>query len=148
MRCELCHRVTFCIHINYNHEKLCADCYNGNLGLKYFQLKEFACRCCGEVKMDVEFLLRLDSARERAGIPFKINSGYRCAAHNKDVGSKSTSSHIKGLAADIRATTSRQRFIIEAALFAEGFKRMGEYPAFIHVDLDRTKPQMVKWRGK
>ena len=147
MRCEKCQCETFAIHINYNHEKLCADCYNGGLGLKYFQLKEFACKCCGEVKMDVEFLLRLDSARERAGIPFIINSGYRCAAHNRAVGGNQNSAHMDGLAADIRATTSRQRFIIEAALFAEGFERMGEYTTFIHVDLDKTKPQMVKWRG-
>jgi len=146
MRCDQCRCETFVIHINDNHDKLCEDCYNG-MKLKYFQLKEFACKCCGEVKMDKEFLQRLDSARARAGIPFKINSGYRCPKHNQEVGGNPNSAHMSGLAADIEAKTSRQRFIVDDALHAEGFKRMGEYSTFIHVDADNAKPQMVKWRG-
>jgi hypothetical protein len=145
MLCEKCQGQTCVIYINDNHEKLCSDCYNG-MKLNNFKMSEFACKCCGEVKMDEEFLQRLDSARQRVPAKFIIESGYRCPKHNQAVHSKSTSSHIKGLAADIRAVGSRYRFWITQGLILEGFTRIGEGDTFIHVDLDRQKPPMVKWR--
>lgn len=36
-------------------------------------------------------------------IPVSISSGYRCLALNRAIGSKDTSDHIKGMAADIKA---------------------------------------------
>lgn len=43
----------------------------------------------------------LDPLRERYGKPIIVNSGYRCPALNKAVKGSKTSSHMKGLAADI-----------------------------------------------
>ena len=43
----------------------------------------------------------LDPIREMWGKPLHVNSGYRCPALNKAVGSKPTSQHLKGEAADI-----------------------------------------------
>ena len=39
MRCEKCHKVTFCIHIDSDHAKLCPECYEGDMSLneKQFQ---------------------------------------------------------------------------------------------------------------
>ena len=43
----------------------------------------------------------LDDARHKAGVSFVITSGVRCSSHNRAVGGKKSSSHLKGLAADI-----------------------------------------------
>lgn len=95
--------------------------------------------------MDTYFLNMLDSARDLAEIPFIVNSGYRCPAHNAHVGGTSTSSHLKGLAADIRATTSSQRFAMLSALLEVGFKRIGIGKTFIHIDRDKSKTSKVVW---
>ena len=43
----------------------------------------------------------LDPLREKYGKPIHVNSGYRCPALNSAVKGSKTSSHLKGLAADI-----------------------------------------------
>ena len=75
--------------------------------MKHFELSEFDCPCgkC-TASMDGEFLDALDEARELAGVPFSINSGYRCIEHNKSVGGSKTSSHMLGVAAISAATPS------------------------------------------
>jgi zinc D-Ala-D-Ala carboxypeptidase len=98
-----------------------------------------------ELNMDEEFLQRLDEAREYAGIPFIINSAWRSKEDNKRVGGKPNSSHLKGLAVDIKATNSRQRGLILDALRSVGFSRIGIAKTFIHVDLDFDKDQDVTW---
>jgi hypothetical protein len=54
--------------------------------MQHFNIEEFACHCCGKIAMDEAFLARLEKAREIAGVPFKITSGYRCPKHNAVVG--------------------------------------------------------------
>ena len=54
----------------------------------------------------------LDPLRERYGKPITVNSGYRCSALNKAVGGSKTSQHIKGLAADITAGSSKENKIL------------------------------------
>jgi len=95
--------------------------------------------------MNQEFLLKLDEARERAGIPFVINSAYRSPEHNAKIGGKPNSSHLKGLAVDISVTNSRQRFIVLNALLEVGFTRIGIADTFLHVDLDSEKSKDVIW---
>lgn len=95
--------------------------------------------------MDQEFLLKLDRAREVAQIPFVINSAWRSVEKNKEVGGKSNSSHLKGLAVDISVTDSRSRFIVLKALIQAGFNRIGVAKTFIHVDDDKDKDPEVVW---
>ena len=95
--------------------------------------------------MNQEFLLKLDRAREVAQIPFKINSAWRSAEKNQEVGGKPNSSHLKGLAVDISVTDSRQRFIVLKALIEVGFHRIGVAKTFIHVDDDKSKDPEVVW---
>ena len=97
-----------------------------------------------EDNMNADFLNKLDEAREYAGIPFVINSAYRSPTHPLSI-KNPTSSHIKGLAVDIRCNTSRNRFIILDALIAVGFNRIGIADTFIHVDLDLSKSDNVIW---
>lgn len=97
-----------------------------------------------EANMDKKFLFVLDEAREFAGIPFIINSAYRSPDHPESI-KNPTSSHIKGLAVDIKATDSATRFKIVEALVSVGFTRIGIADTFIHVDLDFDKTQNVIW---
>tara|TARA_R110000796_G_scaffold31086_4_gene82680 strand:- start:127 stop:450 length:324 start_codon:yes stop_codon:yes gene_type:complete len=97
-----------------------------------------------EENMNESFLNKLDEAREYAGIPFIINSAYRSPGHPLSI-KNPTSSHIKGLAVDISAKDSRERFIILDALIAVGFSRIGIADTFIHVDMDFDKSQNVVW---
>lgn len=97
-----------------------------------------------ESNMDKKFLFVLDEAREFAGIPFIINSAYRSPDHPESI-KNPTSSHIKGLAVDIKATDSVTRFKIVEALVSVGFTRIGIADTFIHVDLDFDKTQNVIW---
>ena len=113
--------------------------------MKYFKKGEFSCPHCGRNEMDADFMVRLDEAREKAGVPFRINSGFRCEEHNQQVGGKPDSAHTKGLAADIKATTSGDRFAILQALYSLGFVRVGIAKTFIHVDADPEKPQDMTW---
>ena len=113
--------------------------------LQYFKLSEFECPCCGANEMKTEFVERLDRARDLAGVPFRINSGYRCREHNKAVGGKPSSSHLIGWAADIACLTSSARLKIVRALLDVGFDRIGVAKTFIHVDSDPTKPPGVMW---
>ena len=97
-----------------------------------------------ENNMNKDFLFVLDEAREFAGIPFVINSAYRSPEHPLSIKNPS-SSHIKGLAVDIKATDSITRFKIVKALIEVGFTRIGIADTFIHVDLDLDKTQDVIW---
>jgi uncharacterized protein YcbK (DUF882 family) len=98
-----------------------------------------------EYKMDADFLAKLDKARELANIPFTINSAYRNADQNARAGGKPNSSHLKGLAVDIRANDSSTRYIVLNALISVGFNRIGVASSFIHVDDDKEKANNVIW---
>lgn len=112
----------------------------------YFNEKELTCPCgCGRKITDEEFIFQLNVARHKAGIPFKLNSKYRCKDYNAKVGGSKTSSHMKGLAVDISCTDSRKRFIIVQALMYAGFDRIGIASNFIHVDNDKEKDGKVIW---
>jgi len=119
--------------------------------LKNFKLEEFDSpdfKGSGK-NMDADFMQLLDRARTEAGIPFKINSGYRTESHNAKVGGKPKtntskgSSHMYGLAADIGCTDSVTRSTIIAALIKVGFKRIGIAKTFLHTDLDNDKPNAI-----
>ena len=112
--------------------------------MKYFKIQEFVCKCgCKQAPMNKELLERLDRARELAGIPFKINSGFRCIGHNKAVGGSKNSSHLKGIAVDIACTNDGTRWILIKALIDAGFTRIGVAKSFIHVDIDKDKNSAI-----
>lgn len=113
--------------------------------MRNFKITEFACKCCGQTHMEDSFLDKIDAARDIAGVPFSINSGYRCEAHNKNVGSTS-GNHPAGRAADISATDSATRMKILRGLIMTGFNRIGVHPQFIHADnMDEIGRPKVCW---
>ena len=116
--------------------------------LDYFSLEEFDSpdQKGSGANMNPDFLAMLEYAREKAGIPFVITSGYRTPAHNRKVGGVTNSAHTKGRAADIRYQTEKDaEKIIRAALDA-GFKRIGIGNRFIHLDNDFTLPTPAIWK--
>ena len=115
--------------------------------LKNFKLEEFDSpdfKGSGK-NMDADFMQLLDRARTEAGIPFKINSGYRTKERNQHIGGSKNSSHCYGYAADLHCTDSRSRWIIIDSLQKAGFNRFGIADTFIHVDNDPNKHEDVIW---
>ena len=115
------------------------------MALKYFKLSEFDDAPGTGKNMKKEFLTKLDKARAIADVPFKITSGYRSKETNKRVGGVSTSSHLKGLAADISCKDSSTRQKIISGLIKAGFTRIGisKKGNFIHCDTDKDKNDAI-----
>ena len=107
--------------------------------------KEYTYFTNKEVKgLDERFIHWLEVARCLADVPFVITSGKRTKKKNE--GAKN-SAHFRGLAVDIRCSTSTKRWKILDALFEVKFRRIGIYDRHIHVDADPSLPQRVVWTG-
>ena len=113
--------------------------------MKYFQLKEFACPCCGANNIDRKFVELLDKIRGEYGKPMVVKSGYRCKKHNDEVGGVPESAHVDGVAADIGCSFAGDRMKLVTLAIANGIKRCGIASSFIHVDVSDTLPQNVLW---
>lgn len=74
-----------------------------------------------------------------------ITSGFRTKEHNAEVKGSPTSSHLKGLACDIKCDNSKSRFMILIYAFFAGFRRFGLAKDHIHLDVDKEKPQFCIW---
>ena len=70
---------------------------------RHFNSKEFECNCkqCEINYIDEDFIEKIEIVREEYGKPIKVNSGYRCPAHNKAIGGAANSSHTSGMAGDV-----------------------------------------------
>ena len=108
----------------------------------HFTDKELACPCCG-VNYCVDKLVNaLEALRTAIGLPIQIDSGYRCASHNKAVGGEANSQHVLGMAADIRVTGLKPADIYREARKIPAFGGFGVAANFVHVDVRTT---VAKW---
>ena len=107
--------------------------------------KRFACPCCGANYIDIRLERLVGHIEQRAGEKLTITSGYRCRKHNRMVGGSETSSHLKGLAADILTDISRLRYRVIGEAIRLGFHRIGVGSNFVHLDIDRQKAPRVIW---
>lgn len=122
---------------------------------KYFTKEEFVCnpeKCgCGQNWINETFIDWLDLIRDNAGVPFVINSGFRCPDYNNKVSKTGRDGpHTTGWAADIRTPNSITRYAVRKAAMDLGCTRFGSAKGFIHVDLcddlDPDKfPKEVEW---
>ena len=110
---------------------------------KHFNLREFQCRCCGQVKVDSRLVDKLQMFRYVVGRPIIITSGYRCPTYNKAVGGAPKSKHMEGIAADIKVQGMTPEKVASLASQA-GFTGIGTYSTFTHVDI-RENP--ARWNG-
>ncbi len=110
-----------------------------------FSLSEFECKCGCEmpdsVKQNVKILAKnLQTVRDILGEPIRINSAYRCVAHNKDIGGVSNSKHVLGKASDLvisnispdKVYTALDR-LINGKFISQG--GLGKYNTFTHYDV-------------
>ena len=80
---------------------------------RYFEPREFRCPCgCKspfyEWNVDAELVELCDKIRESYGAPIRVDSAYRCAEHNLEVGGVVDSFHTKGKAADLHPVKGRK----------------------------------------
>lgn len=106
-----------------------------------FTSAEFDCHgrgCCAKTLIDSQLVGLLQKIRDRFGCAVTVNSGYRCAAHNKAVGGAAGSYHTKGQAADIVVKGIKPA---EVAKYAEsiGINGIGLYDNFVHIDTRTAK---------
>ncbi|WP_375172907.1 D-Ala-D-Ala carboxypeptidase family metallohydrolase [Pseudooceanicola sp.] len=105
-------------------------------GLAFFRPSETQCKCgCGH-DIDPRLLDRLNRLRYRCNFPLILHSGARCIKHNAAVGGAKASTHLAGLAADIRwpvAPWDRVKLLREAVEL--GFSGFGFYTTFLHLDI-------------
>lgn len=94
--------------------------------------------------LDYGLMVRLDMARELCGFPIVITSGRRTEEQNANAGGTKESSHLKGLAVDLRAPTGQnEREKMIWALGRAGFSRVLIYSRHIHCDTDINKSQDI-----
>jgi uncharacterized protein YcbK (DUF882 family) len=108
---------------------------------KHFSRPEFACKCkCGFATVDVELIQVLERVREHFGNPVKINSSCRCVKHNKDVGGKPGSKHLRGIAADIvvLGVEPAQVYQFLDDHYPDRYG-IGRYNTFTHIDVRTRK---------
>lgn len=80
----------------------------------------------------------LQALRDRMGVPLIINSGYRDPEHNKAIGGKPNSYHLKGKAFDISFKGLDKDLLYKNAKLV-GFTGFGHYPDFLHVDCGKKR---------
>jgi len=111
----------------------------------HFAEAEFACRCCGLVRVNIRLVHLLEQLREQlGGKPVVVSSAYRCAAHNSAVGGARRSQHLLGNAADIVVAHAAPREVA-AASEKIGFPGLGSYTGFTHVDV--RLGEKARWGG-
>ena len=92
--------------------------------------------------MSESLLKILDKVRDTIGVPLYVVSGYRCRAHNEDVGGVADSQHIHGRAADVYANGHITPLQIAALAEKAGADGIGLYDNFCHID---TRGMYARW---
>lgn len=112
---------------------------------KNFSLHEFACNDGTPVPNELldnvkELANNLQVIRDEIGEPLRILSGYRTPSHNKKVGGKRNSYHMKAMAADLACkslTPKKLAGVIETLIANKKIKQggIGVYSGFVHYDV-------------
>ena len=117
----------------------------------HFSKSEFACHCCGELKIDNALILALEQLRALASKPIVVHDGYRCPVHNQEVGGVTDSEHTRGMAADISIPGLALQQMYELALQIPTFFKggIGAYDScFLHLDVRTHAARWARVRGQ
>jgi hypothetical protein len=112
---------------------------------EHFSKTEFACHCCGQLKIDPTLIEGLEQLRALAGSPVVVHDGYRCPVHNLKVGGVSDSEHTRGTAADVSISGITMQEMYDLALQVPTFLNggIGVYDStFLHLDV---RPHAARW---
>lgn len=120
-----------------------------------FSRWEFECKDGSEMPDHVVFntyklSVALQTIRGCIGYPIAITNAYRSLEHNRSIGSKDTSQHIQGKAADLQVKEMSVldlyetiETLIEWGHIPEG--GLGIYNTFVHYDIRGTK---ARWDNR
>ena len=108
----------------------------------YFSPREMASRGDGSIRLVIAAGQRLDALRRLLGRPLVVHSAYRDPLHNARVGGAPLSRHKVGDAFDLRADGSIPRRELLGAAREAGFRGIGLYRSFIHLD---CRPRPACW---
>jgi len=103
-----------------------------------FSPSEMACHHCGELLIDEEAMDNLQKLRDKVGAVININSAYRCAVHNRNVGGARLSMHRLGKAFDL-STIGMVKEEMYLQAHEVGFTGFGFYDSFLHVDTGKER---------
>jgi zinc D-Ala-D-Ala carboxypeptidase len=95
-----------------------------------------------------ELAKKLEEVRYVLGHPVIVSSAYRSLAVNRAIGSKDTSAHIKGLAADFICPGFGSPLEVAEELIAAGVRfdqMIHEFGQWVHLGL---RPVDAPWRGE
>ena len=108
---------------------------------------DFECPCCAANHINNAVVSLVQTIETQLGSAVNVNSGYRCAAHNRTVGGAPNSQHLRGNAADITSRDAARRnalFNICLRMWNNNqIGGLGIYNTFRHVDTGRHRT----WRG-
>lgn len=113
-----------------------------------FTKDEISCSHCGLLNPDLNFLDKVQKARFCANTPFIVNSFCRCEKHNKAVGGKSKSYHLKGQAIDIHIENAFERLKIILGLIEASILHILLYPNFIHASAKKKSGIHIMKKNK
>ncbi len=127
-----------------------------------FTVREFACKDGSDkILIDDALVDILQKIRDHFGVPVKITSAYRTAAHNAKVGGSPGSQHLRGTVADIAiehlqgtATdiavkgASPLAVAQHAEYLMPGSGGIGVYGTFAHVDVRASRSRWDQRSGK
>ena len=112
---------------------------------EHFSKAEFACHCCGTLKIETELIQALELFRGLAGKPVIVHDAYRCPAHNQEAGGVTDSEHTQGRAADVSIPGLSLQEMFDLALQVPSFLNggIGVYDGiFLHLDI---RPHPARW---
>jgi len=117
----------------------------------HFSKSEFACHCCGQLKIETSLIDALEQLRALAGKPIVVHDGYRCPEHNQQVGGVSDSEHTRGMAADVSIPGLSLQQMYDLALQVPTFLNggIGVYDSsFLHLDVRSHQARWARVRGQ
>ena len=122
---------------------------------KNFSKSEFECKDGSKMPEDVfenvkELAFNLQIIRDCIERPINLTNAYRSLSHNRSIGSKDTSQHIKGKAADLQVDGIEPNYlytIIEDLILKGKIKQggLGLYNTFVHYDIFFDGANKRRW---
>lgn len=110
-----------------------------------FDSSEFDCPCtspdCRVTLVSLSLVEKAQRMRNQIG-PIKVNSGFRCGPHNKELGGAARSYHLLGMAADLKPLVAPVSALVECAEREFPVGGIGKYEGRVHVD---ERPFTSRW---
>lgn len=111
---------------------------------EHYKREEFQCKCnCGFNAVDFELLEVMEKIRKYWGRPVLVHCADRCLQHNRSVGSKDTSKHVRGLACDFHIEEISHINVYNhlEKMFHDKYG-IGVYDWGVHIDV---RPDKARW---